>query len=113
MGFTQSKLDSAIWYRLREDESQYDYFLHHVDDFLLSGDENIKRWIDMLEISYTITGKGEPKYYLGHNIEKINKNCYKLGSKTYVKNALDKVKRILNAKEMQGPIKKSQIPYTI
>jgi hypothetical protein len=33
MGFTQSKLDSAIWYRLREDESQYDYFSHHVYDF--------------------------------------------------------------------------------
>ena len=49
----------------------------------------------MLEISYNIMGKGEPKYHLGHDIEKINTNCYKLGSKTYVKNALDKVKRIL------------------
>ena len=42
MEFTQSKLGSAIWYRLREDESQYDYFSHHVDDFLLSGDKSIK-----------------------------------------------------------------------
>ena len=112
MGFTQSKLDSAIWFRLREDESQYDYFSHHVDDFLLSGDESIQRWIDMLEISYTITGKGEPKYHLGYDIEKVDKNCYKLGSKIYVKNELDKVERILKKKEIQGDIKKAQIPYT-
>ena len=111
MGFTQSKLDSTIWYRLREDESQCDYFSHHVDDFLLSGDKSIKRWIDMLELSYTITGKGEPKYHLGHDIDKINKNCYKLGSRTYVKNALEKVKRILKTDTIQGPIKKAQIPY--
>ena len=111
MGFKQCKLDSAIWYRLREDESQYDYFSHHVDDFLLSGDTNIKKWIDTLELSYTITGKGEPKYHLGHDIDKIHKHCYKLGSRTYVKNALDKVKRILNVDTIQGPIKKAQIPY--
>ena len=96
MGFKQIKLNNAIWYILQDDESQYDYFSRHVDDFLLSGDEKNQKWIDMLEISYTMTGKGEPKYHLGHYIEKINKNCYKLGSKTYVKNVLDKVKRILN-----------------
>ena len=43
MGFKKSKLDNTIWYRLRDDESQYDYFSHHVDDFLLSGDKNIKK----------------------------------------------------------------------
>ena len=58
IGFKQSLLDGTIWYRLREDPTQYDYFSHYVDDFLLSGDENINIWIEMIEISYTITGKG-------------------------------------------------------
>ena len=48
MGLKQSKLDPAIWYRLRNDKKGYDYFSHHVDDFLVSG-KNPKLWIEQLE----------------------------------------------------------------
>ena len=37
LGFSQSKLDPALWFRLRKDQKGYDYFSHHEDDFLVSG----------------------------------------------------------------------------
>ena len=37
LGFKQSLLDPALWYRLRNEKKAYDYFSHHVDDFLVSG----------------------------------------------------------------------------
>ena len=65
----QILLDPALWYRLREDKKGYDYFSHHVDDFLISGKTPLK-WIKELEESYTITGKTEPKIHLGMDFNK-------------------------------------------
>ena len=33
----KSKIDYAMWYKKRTDRSGYDYFSHHVDDFLITG----------------------------------------------------------------------------
>ena len=35
--FKQSKMDYAMWYKKRTDKPGYDYFSHHVDDFLITG----------------------------------------------------------------------------
>ena len=64
LGFRQSKLDLALWYREREDGTGYDYFSHHVDYFLVSG-KIPQHWINMLEKTYSIPTQGEVKHHLG------------------------------------------------
>ena len=48
--------------------------------------------------SYTITGKEIPKIHLGMDINKINDSTWELGSYSYIKDILPRVKSILDTK---------------
>ena len=53
-------------------------------------------WIELLEESYTITGKEIPKIHLGMDINKINDSTWELGSHSCIKDILPRVKTILD-----------------
>ena len=76
LGFKQSKIDSALWYKPRADGSGYDYFTHHVDDFLITG-IIVKKFIKDLKKSYTITGnESHPFIHLGMDIKQFKPHFY-------------------------------------
>ena len=84
-GIQKSKIDSALWYKPRADGSGYDYFTHHVDDFLITGN-NVRKYIKDLKKSYTITGnESHPSIHLGMDIKQFKPHCYEIGSKSYIK----------------------------
>ena len=95
LGFKQSKIDSALWYKQREDGLGYDYFTHHIDDFLITG-RNVRTYIKDLKKSYTITGnESHPFLHLGMDINQFKPHFYEIGSKSYIKQVSDRVKEIL------------------
>ena len=102
MGFKIFIGDSAFWYRLCDDESGYDYFSHHVDDFICSG-ENIKRWLEFLKHSYTVTGGEKPEFHLGMDIKsKHKKEKHKLiiSSHSYLKEIILKIENTILKKKL-------------
>ena len=101
LGFTQSQLDLALWYRLRKDQSGYDYFSHHVDDFLVTG-KNPDTWVDQLKRAYTISGGEPPKHHLGMDISSYdcnNKKFWRIACGTYIIEALKNVCDALGIKD--------------
>ena len=56
-------MDYAIWFRKRGDKSGYDYFSHHVDDFLITA-KNATAILKEIKESYTITGGIMPDHHL-------------------------------------------------
>ena len=84
-----------MWCKIRKDKLGYDYFSHHVDDFLFSG-QGLEQYMKDLEKSYTIPGQEVPKLHLGMDIKIKNKNSWELGRHSYVKEVLEKVKNAFN-----------------
>ena len=107
LGFKQSLLNPALWYKLRENKKSYDYFSHHVDNFLVSGSQPTE-WIKQLEKSYTITGKTEPKTHLGMDFNKENTHTWTIGIHSYITDAAKRVSKIL-----KKPLKNKKTPTVI
>ena len=107
LGFKQSLSDPALWYRLRNDKKAYDYFCHHVDDFLVSGQQP-EKWIEQLKKPYTITGKTEPKIHLGMDFKRENDHTWSIGSHSYITDAVKLVSDIL-----KKPLGKKKTPTVV
>jgi len=64
LGFTPSRYDPNIWYKLRDNGEGYDYIATYVDDFLITAKD---AWSCMrhLQSVYTIKEPMHPEIYLG------------------------------------------------
>ncbi|MGH7974543.1 MAG: reverse transcriptase domain-containing protein, partial [bacterium] len=91
MGFTQSKADTNLWYRVFG--NTYDYVAVYVDDLLVLG-KHPMNVIDILRKKYVLKGVGPPKYHLGGDIG-MEKGKYYLGAKTYIRNVCKKIEALL------------------
>jgi len=94
LGFTRSRGDSDIWYRLNSEGTGYDYIGTHTDDIkvVAKDPQSIFRGLEMF---YSFKETGAPTYHLGVDYHKrtdaSGRTRYQLGSSTYVKEALRKI----------------------
>ena len=79
-----------------------EYIVVHTDDFLIDS-KKPQEIMDKLQEMYTIKDPGPPKYMLGFDIHRTG-NFWTFGSKTYVKQAIERVEKLF------GTIKKERIP---
>ena len=108
MGFRSSLADSNVWLKPRYDENKicigYDYIACHVDDFIILADRP-EKYMAELRNEYVIKNESsfDQTYYLGLDVTKLPKGPagFKLGSQTYLKEALRKAANIYGK-----PIKK-------
>ena len=104
LGFKKSKMDYAMWYRKREDWPEYNYFSHHIHDFLLNR-FNLHKTLDNLKNTYTITGGTMPKHHLRMSIERNDEgNNINLGSHEYVREVINKIKNLLGITRLKKSI---------
>ena len=108
MGFRSSLADSNVWLKPRYDHHKtcigYDYIACHVDDFIILADRP-EIYMAELRKEYVIKNESsfDETYYLGLDVTKLPKGPagFKLGSQTYLKEALRKAANIYGR-----PIKK-------
>jgi hypothetical protein len=63
IGFTPSRFDPDVWYRLDESTDMYEYIGMHMDDLLIVGPLGLpNKIITTLQTIFTIKGGGEPKF---------------------------------------------------
>ena len=98
-GFRLSKIMPCLWYKLANDGKSYDYFFHHVDDFLHTSDE-FKEFLTYLKKKYTITGGVFPDVHLGMNIQRDDSGIT-LSSHEYIQQAVDRVKHLTGRSELK------------
>ena len=63
MGFTPSRYDPAVWYKVREDGEGYDYIATYVDDFLITA-KDAWSYMRHLQSIYTIKEPAHQEIYL-------------------------------------------------
>ena len=84
IGFKQSKMDYAMWYKKRKNKPGYDYLSHHVNDFLVTGFDT-KNVLENLKKTYTITGGKMPEQHLGMILKRSDDgSMIKIGSHNYI-----------------------------
>ena len=97
LGFTNTKGDPDVYRRQASDPSgnpYYEYMVVYVDDIICIF-HNPKRWMDTLQATYRLREVGIPTKFLGSDIKKWHyvdsqghsKECWALGSETYVHEA--------------------------
>mmetsp|Transcript_6502 Transcript_6502/g.18301 ORF Transcript_6502/g.18301 Transcript_6502/m.18301 type:complete len:636 (-) Transcript_6502:85-1992(-) len=94
MEFKPSRFDPDVWIRKQKEVDLYEYIGTHTDDLLvvsMKPDEIMSE----LQREYTISGIGEPDFHLGCDYERDDQGNWYIGSKTYVGEALKRVKLIL------------------
>ena len=98
LGFKPSKADPNLW--IRDLGTHYEYIGTYVDDLLIAS-KDAQSIIKELESNYILKGVGDPVYYLGGDINKTSikwqdePTIYQLSATTYVKNIIDKFKKLL------------------
>jgi hypothetical protein len=98
MSFFISRLDSAVWYKLRDDKSRYDYLARHVDDFIIAA-KNPDIYMKQLKTEYDDSGNNIPDFYLGMNVDvSLDDTGWVHSAYKYTSKCLDSVERILNKK---------------
>ena len=84
-----------MWFKKRKNRPGYDYFSHHVDDFLITG-FGLKDVLARLKDTYTITGGQMPEQHLGMSLKRYPEGqCIEISSHMYVQTVLTKVKEVL------------------
>lgn len=96
MDFKPSRFDPDVWYHLKD--GQYEYIGTHTDDLMIVG-RNPRALMDTLSKTYTINKIGEPSFHLGCDYTKNGDGTWSVGTKTYVQEALKKVKIILGKED--------------
>jgi hypothetical protein len=72
-GFTPSRFDPDVWYRLDESTDMYEYIGTHTDDLLVVGPPGLPdKMIATLRTIFTIKGGGEPEFHLGCDYKKVS-----------------------------------------
>jgi len=89
LGFKPTCFDRDVWIKDRGDG--YDYICTHVDDFKIIAKEP-QKYMDSLKAVYDIKDEHPPEYYLGNDYEYVDGH-WNIGSRTYVKEAIDKIQR--------------------
>ena len=106
LGFVPTRYDEDVWIRQREAKDGYDYICTHVDDFMIVA-RNPQRWLDPLQQHFVIKHAGKPKSYLGNDLILDERTgLYRMGSVTYLKEALTRIEKIF------GEIKKQKSPMS-
>lgn len=96
MGFTTSRIDLSMWYKLKPNGKGYDYIAHHVDDFLIVADEPAVYLKEPKKV-YSITGGEIPKLYLGQTTIPLEKEFgWCLSTEKYIKKCLNSICKIIN-----------------
>jgi len=93
MGFKPTRFDSDIWIRPNGRDS-YDYIGAHTDD-LMCVSYRAQEIIDTIKKTYTIKEIKPPSFHLGCDYRAEEDGSWSVGTKTYVSEALKKVKEIL------------------
>jgi len=73
LGFTPSRFDPDVWYRLDGSTDVYEYIGTHMDDLLVVGPSGLPdKMIATLWTIFTIKGGGEPEFHLGCDYKKVS-----------------------------------------
>ena len=90
MGFTPSRYDPDVWYKLREDGEGYDYIATYVDDFLITAMDAwsyMRQW----QTVYTIKKPAHPEIYLGALYTGQPSQDWTISCKNYIKEAITRI----------------------
>ena len=107
--FKPSLADPDVWLRSStkaDGNKYYSYILVYVDDVLII-DEDPKRYMDLLQSSYTVNPASicEPDRYLGADINKVHYEdgsiAYTISSDNYIANAIKTIKMRLAENQLR------------
>ena len=99
IGFRPTRYDPDVWIRAQEDH--HEYIGTHTDDLMVVS-KNPQGIMDTLSKTYKIAKIGPPKFHLGCDYIKNVDGTWSIGTKTYVNEALQKVKAILKQEDKDG-----------
>ena len=93
MGYTPSQTNPDFWIS-RHPDGHYEYSANYVNDIICFSQDPMKV-IEEIWSDYMLKGVGEPKYYIGGNVDPLDdtwktKNVsLALSAHTYVKNVVE------------------------
>jgi len=91
MGFEMCQADHDIW--MKPNDGVIDLIAVHVNNFIIIA-KDPQPYMAQLKKPFTIKNDGVPTFYLGGDVT-VNDGTVLLGSKTYVREALAKVEKII------------------
>ena len=104
MDFKPTRYDPDVWIKYRDDTRQdLDYIGTHTDDLMIVAKDPMQ-YMKCLQETFTIKKVAPPEFHLGCDYKRCSvTNRWMIGTKTYVKEALEKVKELLSLKDdIQG-----------
>jgi hypothetical protein len=92
MGFSPSRYDQDVWYKLRGNGEGYDYVATYVDDFLITAKD---AWSYMMHLQtvYTIKEPAHPEIYLGALYTGDPSQNWTISCKNYIREAVVRIER--------------------
>ena len=96
MGFSPSRYDHDVWYKLREDGTGYDYISTYVDDFLVTAKDPWS-YMKHLQTIYTIKKPAHPEVYLEALYTGSPGEDWTISCKNYIKEALQRIERLIGS----------------
>jgi hypothetical protein len=105
MGYVSSKANADFWMKKHKD-GHYEYIANYVDD-VISFSKDPMSVIDKLKKDYMLKGVGEPKYYLGGNVDPLDTTwkddhvSLALSDCTYVKNVAERFETVFGTELRQ------------
>ena len=99
IGFKSTRFDPDVW--MRPNGDHYDYLGTHTDDLLVVSKDPMKI-MDSIQKTYTVSKIEEPRYHLGCDYRKNADGTWDIGTKTYVEEALKRVKAIVGKEDKDG-----------
>ena len=103
LGFLPSKADSDLLMRKHED-GHYEYIACYVDDVIIFSKDPMAI-MKKLQDKFTMKGVGEPRYYLGGDVKKLDEQWAKqditeaFSAETYIDNLLPKMAKMLGVEQ--------------
>jgi hypothetical protein len=94
MGFMPTRYDPDVWYRLREDDSGYDYISTYVDDFMITA-RDAWSYMAHLQSIYTIKQPANPEIFLGALYTGSPNGDWTISCKHYIKEGLIRIERMV------------------
>ena len=94
IGYEPSKADPDLW--MKQVDDHWEYIARYVDDVIVFSKDPMSVMSE-LEKSYVMKGVGEPRYYLGGDVNQLDEAWGKegistsLSADTYIKNVLPKL----------------------
>ena len=100
MGFKPTRYDHDVWYKLRDDESGYDYISTYVDDFLITA-KDAWSYMKHLQSIYTIKEPKHPEVYLGALYTGSPEGNWSISCKNYIKEAIMKIEKVTGSLRLE------------